>query len=52
MKYRPLPYSGYMEMEDWLLDENWSKVYESESAHNKARIFQEMLLEKFICIFQ
>ena len=45
VKVRPFPQSGFEKMKEWFTDQTWSKVYETESAHEKAKIFQEMLIE-------
>ena len=31
-------------MKDWFIDQTWEKVYQAESAHDKAEIFQSMLI--------
>ena len=42
---RPFPQSGILKMKEWFVDQSWERVYEAETAHEKARIFQEMLLQ-------
>ena len=44
---RPISEPGLDKMRKWLQSEEWSHVYESESAHVKAEILQQMLLSKF-----
>ena len=44
VKFRPFPQSGMNKMKDWFIDQTWSQVYEATSAHEKAKIFQELLL--------
>ena len=41
-KVRPFPQSG----KDWFIDQTWEEVYSAESAHEKASIFQKMLIAK------
>ena len=51
VKVRPFPQSGMLKMKDWFIDQNWEEVYSAESAHEKASIFQKMLLAKLDEIF-
>ena len=44
VRYRPFPESGIRKMKDWFIDQTWEKVYQAESAHDKAEIFQSMLI--------
>ena len=46
VKFRPLPESGIREMGKWIVSFNWQQVYEAETAHQKAELFQNILLEK------
>ena len=32
-------------MKNWFMDQNWEQVYKAESAHDKAAIFQQLLLQ-------
>ena len=48
---RPFPQSGMNKFKDWLVDQNWQEVYDAKSAHEKATIFQEMLVSKMAEIF-
>ena len=48
---RPIPRSGIDKMRQWLIDQTWNNVYEAESAHAKAEIFQKCLLEQYENIF-
>ena len=45
VKYRPLPESGIRNMGNWIVNYNWSAVLEAKTAHEKAQIFQSILLE-------
>ena len=38
-------------MKNWLRDKNWDEVYSENSAHNKAELFQNILVEKMNEIF-
>ena len=51
IKYRSFPESGLLKMRDWFIDETWKEVYETESAIEKAKVFQEMLIDKLNEIF-
>ena len=51
MKVRPITESGIEQMRNWLMDENWKEVFEAESSHEKAAIFQNILIQKFESIF-
>ena len=46
VKVRPFPESGIRKMQEWLIDETWKEIFEAESAHDKAAIFQNILLQK------
>ena len=46
VKFRPFPQSGLERMKSWLIDETWQNVYNASSAHEKASIFQDMLISK------
>ena len=47
IKFRPFTSAGYEKMSVWLKQQHWSEVYESESAHEKAELFQNLLIKKF-----
>ena len=51
VKVRPLPQSGIERMREWLTDKTWNEIYKLESAHEKARVFQDILLQKLNEIF-
>ena len=51
IKFRPFPQSGMTKMKDRFIDQTWSQVYEATSAHEKAKIFQELLLGALDDIF-
>ena len=38
-------------MKNWLRDKSWNEVYKDESAHNKAEVFQNILVQKMNEIF-
>jgi hypothetical protein len=43
IKVRPFTQSGFVKMKEWLIDQTWDKVSNTESSHEKASIFQQML---------
>ena len=51
VKFRPFPESGILKMRDWFMEQTWQEVYETESAHDKAKVFQDILVKKFDEIF-
>ena len=51
IKVRHFPNSGFLKFKDWLIDETWQPIYEETSAHEKARLFQTMLVGKIDEIF-
>ena len=51
IKVRPFPKSGLDKMKNWFIDETWEEVHEAKSAHQKAAIFQNILLKKLDEIF-
>ena len=51
VKVRPFPQSGINLFREWLIDQTWDQVYQSESAHTKADIFQKLLVDKIDEIF-
>ena len=51
IKFRPFPLSGFEKMTVWMREQTWSEVYQCESAHSKAEIFQRMLVEKLDEVF-
>ena len=44
--YRPLPQSGILKMCQWIVKEDWSEIYNAETAHLKAEILQLKVLNK------
>ena len=38
-------------MKEWFVDQSWEEVYQAESAHDKAAVFQKRLLEALDVIF-
>ena len=40
-----MPESGIQKMKNWFVDQSWDDVYQAESAHEKAALFQETLLK-------
>ena len=51
IKVRPIPQSGIEQMRLWMMDQTWKEVFAAESSHDKADIFQQMLIQKFESIF-
>ena len=51
VEVRAFPQSGFELFKEWLMDQSWDQVFNEESAHTKAQIFQEMLLNKLDEIF-
>ena len=48
---RPITEVGLINMRNRLVCQDWSQVFQSSSAHEKAKILQEMLLHKFYEFF-
>ena len=48
---RPFPESGLKRMKTWFMKKTWEDVYSLESAHEKAELFQNILLQKLDEIF-
>ena len=46
-----MPESGIEKFQNWLINETWEDVYQSESAHEKASIFQNKILKMYEDIF-
>ena len=44
VKIRPFTESGMQNLREWFVHQTWEEVGREESAHDKARIFQELLL--------
>ena len=51
IKIRPITVPGMIKMRYFLCSQYWSSVYEAEDAHSKAKLLQELLLNKFHEIF-
>ena len=51
IRVRPFPESGFLKFKEWLIDESWEAVYKAESAHEKAKLFQDTLVNKMDEIF-
>ena len=51
VKVRPMPESGIEKMRAWFIDKTWEEIYNLESAHDKAELFQKTLLQKLDEIF-
>ena len=51
IKVRPFPRSGMEKMRNWCIDQSWEEVYQAETAHEKARVFQNMSLKVLDEIF-
>ena len=48
---RPITEVGLINMRNWLVCQDWSQVFQSSSAHEKAKILQEILLHQFYEFF-
>jgi hypothetical protein len=46
VKFRPLPSTGIQKMGEWIAIQDWQEVYDGKTAHDKAELFQQMLLQK------
>ena len=46
IKFRPFTKAGLEKMKDWFIDKTWDEIYEVETSHEKAKIFQDTLLQK------
>jgi hypothetical protein len=44
--YRPLPQSGIERLGNWVQSQDWEDVYRAVSAHEKAEVFHNQLIEK------
>ena len=44
--FRPLPKSGIDKMGQWIVTETWKSVFEAESAHEKANVLQQLMMDK------
>jgi hypothetical protein len=44
VKIRPLPDSGLTQFGKWIAEQTWGKVYEETTAHEKAKVFQTLLM--------
>ena len=51
IKVRPISVSGINKTRDWLMNKTQEKVFASETAHEKAKKFQEILLSQSEQIF-
>ena len=51
IKVRPFPQSGILKFKEWLIGQTWEAVFGAKSAHDKAEIFQKMLVDKMNEIF-
>ena len=51
VKVRPFPLSGIQLLKEWFIEQTWVEVYSAQSAHEKARIFQQMLVSKVDGLF-
>ena len=45
VKVRNFPQSGILKLKDWFIEQTWKNVYEAETAHEKAEIFQNTLIK-------
>ena len=51
IRTRPFPKSGMEKMKVWLRDKCWDEIYNEDSAHKKAEVFQNILVDKMNEIF-
>ena len=51
VKVRPFPQSGLDKLREWFIDQSWEDIYKAESAHDKAEMFQKILVDKIDEIF-
>ena len=51
VRVRPITESGILRMKEWFVDQSWEEVFQAESAHDKAAVFQKRLLEALDVIF-
>ena len=51
VKVRPVPQSGIMKMKEWFVDQNWEEIFKAETAHEKAELFQNIIIKVFDEIF-
>ena len=47
IKVRPITQSGIENMRNWLMEQTGKNVFEAETSHKKAEIFQNTLMEQF-----
>ena len=47
IKVRPITQSGIENMRNWFMEQTWKNVFEAETSHEKAEIFQNSLMEQF-----
>ena len=47
VKTRPISQTGITQMKHWMINQTWSEVYESDSAHKKAEVFNDLLVNAF-----
>ena len=45
VKVRPFTRSGMEKMKSWFIDQSWEEVFQAKSAHEKANIFQNLLIK-------
>ena len=51
VKSRPITQSGIEEMRAWMMDQDWNEIFKAETAHEKAPLFQKILIQKYESIF-
>ena len=51
IKVRPFPQSGIDALQEWFISQNWNLVYKAESGHEKAAVFQKLLVDILNKIF-
>ena len=51
VRSRPFPMSGILKMKEWFIDQGWDEIYSATSTHDKAQLFQNLLVNKMEDIF-
>ena len=51
VRSRPFPQSGILKMQEWFIDQSWDDIYNATSTHDKAQLFQNLLVNKMEEIF-
>ena len=51
IKSRPITPLGMIKMRNWLCSQTWSEIYDSHKASDKAKVLQDMLVNKYHEVF-